>query len=365
MDKQTIFQYRINQLNEIACGNIDELLHKLNITYRKNGKLYFGICPIHEDADNPTAFNLYPESNPRGLWYCRTHHCEQKYKKTIIGLIRGVLSKETGLDAGFAKSLSWLCEFCGYKSIEDVPLPDQRVLINRRLDNSYKAFSIIPQSNESCWNRWMVRQKLEIPATYYIKRGYSENILDKFDVGLYNKKERIIVPVYDNDYKYVAGFTGRSIYEKCKKCGFYHNENKVCPTIPGREHYKWSHTPNFPIGNHLYNYWFAKDIIRRTGKVILVESPGNIWRLVENGVENCLGLFGSNLTDNQRLLLLTLSINYITILLDNDFAGKSGTQEIYKSLKRQYNIKIVEFDKYNDVGEYSNEEFKKEIIPLL
>jgi 5S rRNA maturation endonuclease (ribonuclease M5) len=359
-----IYQFRLNELNEIAANNIEELLFKLNIVYNKNGKLLYGTCPIHDGADNSTAFNLYPESEPKCLWYCRTHHCENKYKKTLIGLVRGVLSKEKNQDVGFGEAVNWLCKFCGFKNINDIRIPDENTLKKRELFKQYNSLSVIPKDKPSGWNRYSIRQKLEIPAEYYFKRGYSKDILDKYDVGLYNKKNRIVVPVYDNEYKFIVGFTGRSIFEKCEKCGLFHNHNVLCPS-PAREYYKWNHSPNFNIGDSLYNYWFAKEEIKKTGRVILVESPGNLWRLVECGITNCLALYGSNLTDNQRLLLLTLSINYITLIMDNDEAGRQANENIYKLLKRQYNIKVVDFDKYNDLGDMTPEYLKERIIPLL
>ena len=48
---------------------------------------------------------------------------------------------------------------------------------------------------------------------------------------------------------------------------------------------------------------FAKEFIKESGIVILVESPGNVWRLEEAGVHNSVAIFGSSLADRQKMIL--------------------------------------------------------------
>jgi hypothetical protein len=46
--------------------------------------------------------------------------------------------------------------------------------------------------------------------------------LEDYDVGYCDNPakpmyERAVVPIYDNEHKYIVGCTGRSIFEKCEK----------------------------------------------------------------------------------------------------------------------------------------------------
>jgi DNA primase len=106
--------------------------------------------------------------------------------------------------------------------------------------------------------------------------------------------------------------------------------------------------------------------MQKTNSVILVESPGNIWKLVENGINNCVASFGTSFSDCQEMLLTLCGITTIYLLTDNDQAGKNFAQRLDKSLNRRYNIiKIGLSEKFNDVAECSNSYIEKEIKPQL
>lgn len=149
--------------------------------------------------------------------------------------------------------------------------------------------------------RKSVREKLTIPATYYLKRGYKPDILDKYDVGMCatQGKEmfgRIVVPVYDDNYKYMIGCLGRSIHEKCPKCNKCHSSNRNCPSNPIEELWasKWKNSKNFKAENYLYNFWFSKQHIKESKTVVIVEGQGDVWRLEEAGVNCSVGVLAPN-----------------------------------------------------------------------
>ena len=101
---------------------------------------------------------------------------------------------------------------------------------------------------------------------------------------------RAVVPVYDNNRQYMIGCTGRATTDKCEKCNHYHLGNE-CPDKESLYlHCKWRHNYGFKTQNYLYNYWFAQEHIKESRSVILVESPGNVWRLEEAGCGLLLAL---------------------------------------------------------------------------
>ena len=65
-------------------------------------------------------------------------------------------------------------------------------------------------------------------------------------------------------------------------------------------HSKWRHNKDFKTQEHLYNMWFAKEFIQSTRTAIIVESPGNVWRLEEAGIHNSVAIFGTNLSIKQK-----------------------------------------------------------------
>jgi 5S rRNA maturation endonuclease (ribonuclease M5) len=227
-----------------------------------------------------------------------------------------------------------------------------------------RKLSVSPKQEKSDWTREKLRSMLEFPAKYYIDRGYSENILDKYDVGLYNKRNRIVVPVYDDKYTYVAGFLGRSIFPQCDKCKKWHKPISRCPVTAYeiKESEKWLNG-NFKSTNYLYNYWFALPNIQKSGVAILVEGAGDVWRLEENGIHVGLGLFGTELTDPQRVLLDRSGALSLIVLLDPDEAGKEGAKKLKDQLGRQYRMYFP--NTRDDVGGLNADEITEDIKPII
>lgn len=362
-----IAQYdKINALTNMLCDRIDEVLSYFDITYKRFGKTILAPCYIH-GGDNPTAFNLYPDGDTvRGIWSCNTHHCEQKYKKTLLGFIRGALQVKNKKDISFYETIQFSLKLLNLKSLDEVLTKSKDELTRRNLTLQSNKLHLIPKQTLAGWTRWRIRNLLKIPSDYYAKRGFTAQILDRYDVGLYQKLNRVAVPIYSDNYKQVVGFTARSLYEKCPLCKLYHNKSEQCPTDDNRRlASKWIHSQGFAASESLYNLWFANSAIKHSGKVILVESPGNVWKLVQNGVENCVAIYGSHLSETQHLLLSMSGAHTVMLLYDNDEAGKSGAQNAYAQLCRDFHVYSVNFEIYNDVADMSDEYFKENILKLL
>jgi DNA primase len=127
---------------------------------------------------------------------------------------------------------------------------------------------------------------------------------------------------------------------------------------------KWKHSHEFKTQEHLYNYWFAKEYIIKQKYVILVESPGNVWRLEESNLHNSVAIFGSSLSDKQKMLLdISGALSIITIM-DNDQAGQKATEQIIKKCNKTYNVFNIPI-KYEDIASMSVSDIQTEIIPQI
>ena len=379
--KKTYLSYSQSQLKILSdklCDQIEPLLDALAINdYKDMGKMITMCCPIHE-GDNASAFNLYYKGdNYRGNWKCRSHQCEETFKSSIIGFIRGCLSRSL---LNWSKPGDAMCSFGEAVAFAESFLKEdvssykvsKKHIEKTTFVNSIKYINptTIETTPTNLVPRSIVAKTLSIPSNYFLNRGFSKEILQKYDVGdcLTLGKEmygRAVVPVYDNDYKFMVGCSGRSINTKCEQCNGYHHANDTCPTNDDLwKHSKWKHSYGFKSHEYLYNFWFAKDHIKNSGLVILVESPGNVWRLEEAGIHNSVAMFGSSLGDKQKMLLdISGAMNIITIM-DNDEAGKKAGQQIYNKCNRIYNIKNIEIDQ-PDVACMSIEDIQKTIFPLV
>lgn len=309
---------------------MEKILSAFNIECREYINRFQGRCPIH-DGDNSSAFCLYKES---GAWRCYTLGCHETYGSFFNGLVRGLLSKKHKRDVSFDEVNDFLKDF-GHV---DYAQSD----INHAFFSQDKVASIKI-------SREAIRKKLQIPAQYFLQRGFSKEVLNKYDVGLYKNKKsklynRCVAPIYDVDYQHVIGITGRD--------------------ISGKSKIKWMHS-SFPRENTLYNSWFAKQFIQENNTCILVESLGNVWRLEEAGFHQSLAMFGTQLSFGQMRQLSRLGILNIVLLLDNDKAGKESAAKIVKKLKGLYNIVIPEMKYEDDIAECKIDYLQDKLTPIL
>lgn len=348
-------QSELKQLSDIVCDNIEELLEALDIHEHKMlDKMIIMSCPIH-GGDNDSAFNLYHQGDSyRGNWKCRTHQCEETFKSSIIGFVRGCLSrneydweKPGDQVATFKEALN----FCNKFVKKDLNIKKISRKEKEKIEfvNTVKYIKPTPIQKQKVISRDSVIKSLSIPSEYYISRKYSKEILLKYDVGECNTQgkemyNRAVVPIYDIDHKTMVGCSGRSILEESKP--------------------KWKHSTGFKADENLYNYWYAKDHIKKTGFAILVESPGNVWRLEEAGIHNSLAIFGASLGEKQKMLLDISGAMTIITIMDNDEAGRKAAQQIEKKCQRTYNVKHIEI-KSSDIAEMTTEEITNEIKPLI
>lgn len=364
-------QAKLKIISDELCDNIESLFDHFGLDYKTNYKMISMSCPIH-GGDNSSALNIYPEGETyRGNWVCRTHNCEKVFKSSIIGFIRGVISNQkynwntTGdTMCSFAEAVEFATKFLN-KDFKDIKV-SKTSREKQQFANVVNYLSSSVASPKSTVTREQIVKSLDIPSQYYLDRNYTKQILIKYDVGLCSKigkemYDRVVVPIYDNDYKYMVGCTGRSIHEKCDKCKAYHNNNTDCPSPENSWKYcKWKHNIDFKSQNHLYNFWFAKKHIMQTSTAIIVESPGNVWRLEENNIHNSVAIFGSSLSDRQKILLDSSGAMNLVILTDNDEAGRKAAEQIKLKCQNTYRIFVPAISK-NDVGEMNTTEINNEI----
>jgi len=365
-------QNKLKVMCDNLCDQLESLLESLDIEdVKSNGKMFVGNCPIH-NGDNKTAFNLYPDGESyRGNWKCRTHGCEKVFKGSIIGFVRGILSNRNlnWRNSGdkiisFDKTISFIEQFLGNK-LDKISVSKTDIEKNK-FSNVIKNLVNTEVVNVNGIPRHHIKKSLLFPCQYFIDRGFSEQILDKYDVGICNKKgkemyNRAVVPIYDHNHKHMFGCSGRSIFNKCSLCSSHHDPEDTCPEENEKWKFsKWKHNYGFMSQNHLYNLWFAKKYIAESNKVIIVESPGNVWRLEEAGIHNSVAIFGSSLSDKQKILLDGSGAMTIITIMDNDEAGTNASKAIYDKCKNTYNVSNINISK-PDIAEMSVEEINKEI----
>ena len=359
---------KLRTLTKLAVQHLDQIYEHFGMKASyKNEVLVKSVCPIH-GGDNNTALNMYYNGDYKIHYKCRTHQCEEIFGNGFIDFIKGCLSrfeygweKQGDREATFKESVQFLLDLTGnnFNSLK----ADSANLEKMKFGGMVNAINSI-DSKPTGVTRDFYRSKINIPAEYYLERGFSSEVLDEFDVGYCDNPEkpmyeRAVVPIYDNDHSYIVGYTGRSVFEKCPKCNNYHNPIRKCHHFP-----KWFHNKGFQKQKWLYNYWTAKDEIMSTGVAILVESPGNVWRLWEAGIKNAVAIFGTSLNADQKKILDESGALSLICLMDNDEAGKIAAKKIEEQCSRLYRLFFPTFNA-SDIAELNIDSVTSDIKPFI
>ena len=146
---------------------------------------------------------------------------------------------------------------------------------------------------------------------------------------------RLIVPIRDAHGRLIA-LAGRQLpdYIELTIKSFWdtysYEPSKADDRISKWMKGKWINEP-YQKSKHLFNLDKAKEYIRESNFVYIVEGYFDVLVLRQNGINNVVALCGTALSDF-HLALLYRYCNRIVLLLDGDIAGKLATDKIFQKL---------------------------------
>ena len=176
----------------------------------------------------------------------------------------------------------------------------------------------------------------KVARDYFISRGINDLSMSHFELGYSENQNMVTVPVHTLDGLPI-GLVGRSIEGKSFK-----------------------NSTNLPKSKTLFNIHRAKKI---GDHVIIVESSFDAIRVHQAGFPNVVATLGGFLSNDQHNLL-NRHFNKITIMTDNDLAGRELGSGIAHKLKNKDILwssfeygKIYPHDA-KDAGDMTDEEIK-------
>jgi len=333
----------LSNLKNKAIENIDFVLSELGIDIDdgivNNDELRFS-CPVH-GGDNPTSFSI---NTKYGTWRCYSHKCHDNFGSSIIDLVKAVVFKESN---SFIESVEWLCNKLGISSNETINLEDSEL---HKINNSIKQVHSInnklkfkEHEDFKPFDLKLLEKNVKT-SDYFLNKGFSLKTLKKFHIGFCNDITkpmhlRSFAPIIDEDNKNVIGVTGRTIYEKCPYCPWFHQPNKGCPKDNPmiRGYSKWKHF-GFKKSNVLYNFNNAKEYIRNTKSVVITEGPKEIWFLDEYKIYNAICLFGLDISIYQIKKLIEIGVENVYLMLDTDEKGLLATEKFFGNCQNYFDI---------------------------
>jgi len=150
------------------------------------------------------------------------------------------------------------------------------------------------------------------------------------------ENHNLVMP-YRDVYGNIIALVGRTILGE---------EERQAQNIP-----KYKNT-SFDKGSHLFGLYEAKESIIKTNTAYVVEGQFDCITAHGKGMTNVVALGSSNMTFEQ-FALLTRYTNNLFILLDNDQAGRAGTERILKFYSKYANIRRSILPKgFKDIDEY-------------
>jgi 5S rRNA maturation endonuclease (ribonuclease M5) len=365
-------KFKANEVEFIqdrACERIAEVFDSLEIDYVERHDYLQAACPVH-GGDNQRAMFFAIRSNH---WQCKTRGCHRDPitgpSTSIFGLVRGTMSRKTEKKWNFQQSVNFVAQILGLEkcNIDGGTAQDMemaKIIKQHRKRQSAVQGRGIPLAT--------MISRLKLDQVYYPNRGIPPEIIAKYYISFCNTKgkpmyKRAFFPILDITGRYIIGWSGRSIYDKCLKCNMHHHPKRSsCPDRKYRGVYtKWRHSDNFHAELCLYNIWYAKPFISKTGTVILCEGPGDTWAYETAGIRNSVALFGLNISHKQRLMLQNAGALTIVCTFDNDEAGRKAMQKLKQNLIHYFRVFCVTPDNVNDIGSMLTDDITKKIGPVL
>lgn len=315
--------YVSNELtNEIQnrC-DIVEVISKY-VQLSKRGKNYFGLCPFHDDHN--ASMSVSPDKQIYKCFSCgesgNVFTFVAKYNNISFHEAVILLGKEKGYDLQDTISnvvqdkhtkdyeiYDYACKIYQNNLYTSSGKSAIEYLTNRKIDkDTIKKFKIGLSLNKSIITEYLVNKNYDI--TRLIDLGLTnDRSQDKF-------LNRIMFPLFDLKGRVVA-FSGRIYNTK--------SDSKYINTME---------TDIFKKGNLLYNYHNAKDSLKKTDYVIVMEGFMDVIRASTIGVNNCVAIMGTAFTKEHIELLRKMTDNII-LCFDGDKAGEDATVSSLKMLE--------------------------------
>ena len=334
----------MNITNEL----INEIRNKIDIVeivsnyvpLTQRGKNYFGVCPFHDD--HSPSMSVSQEKQIYTCFSCgatgNVFTFVSEYEHINFFEAVKILGEKIGYNLGSSytkkneddrpiKIYELACKFYQNNLNTSLGKNAYDYLENRKIDKeNIKKFQIGLSTSKTSLTDYLISKE------YTLKELISLGISTESGTDLF--VNRIMFPLYDLQGNVVA-FSGR-IYN-IKDSSKYINTKE---------------TKIFKKGNLLYNYHQAKDILKKSDSIIVMEGFMDVIRASTIGINNCVATMGTAFT-KQHAMLLKKMTNNIILCFDGDQAGEEATISAIEVLK-EINItpKVIRLEENLDPDEY-------------
>lgn len=305
-----------------------------DVILKKSGGNYWGLCPFHKEKS--PSFSVNPAKGIYKCFGCGEGGDALSYLVKTRGLSFSELIKELagefGLELPNTYSSGTQHKDTREQMIKACYTAAEFYQHNLFTDSaSTVALSYLNNRgiNEKIIKRYMLGFSNKEPNNLYkaLKSKFTDEILEKAGLVLKTQKgdyidrfrNRIIIPIHDENGDIVA-FGARAIEE---------GQNP-----------KYLNSSDSLIYNKsklLYGLYFAKESVKQTDSIIIMEGYFDVISAQANGIENCVASCGTSLTpDHIKLISRYSKSRKIYLSFDTDSAGIKATERGAEIIKEAF-----------------------------
>lgn len=334
-----------NKINEIrnSVDIVDIIKEYVPLTSR--GKNFFGVCPFH--SDHAPSMSVSSDKQIYRCFSCgaagNVFTFVKDYENVSFLEAVSIVARKSGITFEYTNN-------------------------ERKTDNKFSDLFKITSDASKFYQNNLNTKDGEKALAYLKKRGFTFDAIKELGFGLstfnnsllnflekkgYTDQDiektvlisldgkphdvfvnRIMIPIHDLDGN-VVGFTGRE---------FTGND--------GPKYINSKESVIFRKGTILFNYHRAKNEVRNTHELIIVEGNMDALKMYSNGVKNVIALMGTALTADHINAIKKMRSKVI-LMLDNDNAGKLGMYQNGNILKKNgIDPEIIVIQNAKDPDEY-------------
>lgn len=329
-----------------------------DVILKKSGGNYWGLCPFHKEKT--PSFSVNPAKGIYKCFGCGEGGDALSYLVKTRGLAFKDLIKDLASDFGLELPTT-------FSGVNNKDIKDQMIKACSKAAEYYQhslfassegTFALEYLNNrgidEKIIKRYVLGFANKEPNHLYVslKDQFTNEVLEKAGLILKTQKgdyidrfrNRIIIPIHD-EFGDIVAFGARAVEE---------GQNP-----------KYLNSSDSLIYNKskiLYGLYFAKDSIKQTDSIIIMEGYFDVISAQAHGIENCVASCGTSLTSEHIKLISRYSKSRkIYLSFDTDSAGLKAAQRGAEVIKDAFtglgNIK--QFDE--SYSSTSNDKYACEI----
>jgi DNA primase len=333
----------------IEASRIEEVVRDF-VDLKRSGVNLSGLCPFH--SEKTPSFSVSPSKNIFKCFGCgkggdSVHFLMEYEQISFVDAIRKLADKFNVPIEETTPSPEYL---------EQQQQEESLFLVNQFARDFFVH------------NLWETSMGKSVGLSYFTSRGFSEEIIRKFQLGYApDKGDALLLEAvqkgYDKQTLEALGLCsdkGRDFFRGRAMFAIHNASGKVIGfggrilnnTIKAPKYINTPETEVYHKSEVLYGLYFAKKAIRKADQCILVEGYTDVVSLHQAGIENVVAASGTSLTEEQ-VRLIKRHTRQALVLFDGDQAGiKAAQRGLNLLLEEGMNVRVALLPEGEDPDSY-------------